>query len=325
MLPERLQIGDEIRVIAPSRSMALLKSKQVDAALSRLHDLGFHVTFGKHVDVHDEFFSTSIEQRIEDLHQAFLDDRVKAVLTAIGGYNANQLLNYIDYDLIKDHPKILCGYSDITALQLALYKQTGLITYSGPFFSTFGMKKEIDYTIQSFLQAVTNDAMYEIEPSDYWSDDKWYEDQENRTFYPQQHYEVINEGTATGTLIGGNLSTLNLLQGTAFFPSLNNAILFIEDDEENHPFLFDRHLQALLHLPDAVHIQALLIGRFQKGSHMTMEALQKIIHDKRELKDIPIIANVNFGHTDPIATIPIGAKASVKAFHQQTEIIISQS
>lgn len=270
------------------------------------------------------FFSTSIEHRVADLHDAFRDSNVKAILAVLGGYNSNQLLKYLDYELIKNNPKIICGYSDITALTLAIYRKTGLITYSGPFFSTFGMKKSSDYTIQSFLSSLTNDAPYEIEPSDVWSDDKWYLDQDDRTYYPQNGYNVIHEGKATGTLIGGNLCTLNLLQGTEFFPSLENSILFIEDDSESHPLTFERDLQSLLQLPEASGIRAVLIGRFQKETNMTDEALTKIIESKQELKNIPVLSNVNFGHTDPIATIPIGAIASINAFKENVEIFIEQ-
>ncbi len=325
MLAKRLKPGDEIRVIAPSRSLQLIKEKQIDIAISRLHNLGFHVTFGKNTSVHDEFFSSSIEERIEDLHDAFRDPNVAAILTAIGGYNANQLLNYIDYSLIKQNPKIFCGYSDITALSATIYKKTGLITYSGPHFSSFGVKHGFEYTLESFITTVTNDAPYEIEPSNFWSDDAWYLDQEARTFNEQSGYLILQEGKAEGKLIGGNLCTLNLLQGTDFMPSLKDAILFIEDDEESHPLSFDRDLQSLLHLPDAKDIKALLIGRFQKDSQMTEAALKKIIASKRELKDIPIVANVNFGHVQPMATIPLGANATISASANKTEIFIEQS
>ncbi|MDQ0215121.1 muramoyltetrapeptide carboxypeptidase LdcA involved in peptidoglycan recycling [Oikeobacillus pervagus] len=322
MFPPRLQPGDEIRIIAPSTSMAVVKGKQLEIAQERLETFGFRVTYGKYVEEHDEFFSTSIQNRVEDLHDAFSDPNVKAILTAIGGYNVNQILTSIDYNVIQKHPKILCGYSDITALQLAIYKKTGLITYSGPHFSTFGNVQASDYTIQNFLTALTNDAPFDIEPSSYWSDDKWYLDQAERNFHPQGDYFVIQEGSAEGRLIGGNLCTMNLLQGTEFMPSLDHKILFIEDDEESHPLSFDRDLQSLLHLPSAKNIQAILIGRFQKGSNMTDTALSKIIKGKPELKDIPIIANVNFGHTDPIATIPIGGKATVIAKNGKSTIHI---
>lgn len=324
MFAPKLAPGDEIRIIAPSTSMIILKEAQINLAVERLTNLGFKVTFGKNADAHDEFFSSSISERIDDLHQAFAEPNVKGILTAIGGYNSNQLLKYIDYGLIVSNPKVFCGFSDITALQLAIYQKTGLVTYSGPHLSSFGVKHGFEYTLESFLDAVTNDAPYEIIPSLSWSDDAWYLDQESRVFHDQSGYTILQEGEAEGKLIGGNLCTMNLLQGTEFMPSLKDSILFIEDDEESHSRSFDRDLQSLLHLPDAGSIKALLIGRFQKNSNITEEALRKIITSKEELKGIPVIANVNFGHVHPFATIPIGAVASVKALDGETEIFIEQ-
>ncbi|RBP89130.1 muramoyltetrapeptide carboxypeptidase LdcA involved in peptidoglycan recycling [Cytobacillus firmus] len=324
MLAERLKPGDEIRVIAPSRSMAIIKGEQLRIAQERLNQLGFTVTYGKNAELHDEFFSTSIEERLEDLHDAFTDPNVKGILTVIGGYNANQLLNYIDFEIIKNNPKIFCGFSDITALQGAIYKKTELITYSGPHFSSFGVKHGFEYTLDSFVNAVTNDAPYEILASSHWSDDPWYLDQEDRLFIKNNGYTVIQEGCAEGRLIGGNLCTLNLLQGTEFMPSLKDSILFIEDDEESHALTFDRDLQSLLHLPDAQGIKGILIGRFQKNSQVTEEALRKIIDSKKELQGIPVIGNVNFGHVQPCATIPIGGKAVIKAESSKSEIWIEQ-
>ncbi|WP_409270370.1 S66 family peptidase [Neobacillus sp. SCS-31] len=325
MLSKRLAPGDQIRIIAPARSMDLIKEEQVKLAVGRLEGLGFRVTFGKNVHGHDEFFSSSIEQRIEDLHDAFADPSVAGILTVIGGYNSNQLLKYIDWDLIKENPKFFCGFSDITALSLAIYKKTGLITYTGPHFSSFGVKHGLEYTLSSFLDAATNDAPYEIEPSDVWSDDPWYRDQENRTFIKQNGFLQIQEGSAQGTLIGGNLCTMNLLQGTEFMPPLANSILFIEDDLESHALTFDRDLQSLLHQPGAEGIKGILIGRFQKDSHITEEAIIRIIQSKKELKGIPVIGNVNFGHTQPIATIPVGAIASISASGDGIKIEIDQS
>lgn len=324
MLAQRLTPGDEIRIIAPSTSMAVVKGKQIDLAVNRLNDLGFKVTFGKYSENHDEFFSTTVKERIADLHDAFTDQKVKAVLTAIGGYNANQLLRHIDYDLIADNPKIFCGYSDITSLQLAIYRKTGLVTYSGPHFSSFGVKHGFEYTLKSFLEAVTNDAPFEIEPSEVWSDDPWFLEQEQRNFVQNTGYTILQEGTAAGKLIGGNLSTINLLQGTEYMPSLHNSILFIEDDEETHARIFDRQLQSLLHQPDAAGIKAILIGRFQKDSQITDTALRQIIASKSELRGIPVIANVNIGHVQPFATVPIGSTATVTAVSSNVEITIDQ-
>ena len=325
MFATKLQPGDEIRIISPSTSLALMKEKQIELAEARLTQLGFKVTYGKNVYVHDEFYSSSIEERLEDLHDAFREPNVKGILIGLGGYTSNQLLKYIDYQLILENPKIFCGFGDSTALSTAIFQKTGLVTYSGPQLSNFGIKEGVEYTLQSFLDAVTNDSPFEIIPSSTWSDDPWHFEQEKRTFHEQSYYQVIQEGSAAGKLIGGNLATLNLLQGTEFFPSLKDAILFIEADSESHPHLFDRDLQSILHLPDAGEIKALLIGRFQTGSNMTESALESILRAKRELQGMPIIANVNFGHVNPIATIPIGATASIKANGNETEIFIEQA
>ncbi|CAM3898998.1 S66 peptidase family protein [Mesobacillus zeae] len=322
MIPDRLKPGDEIRVVAPSTSMAILKEAQLEIAQNRLEQLGFTVTYGKYTSEHDEFFSTSVDQRLEDLHDAFADPNVKCIIAALGGYNSNQLLKGIDYDLIAKNPKVLCGYSDITAMQLAIHTKTGLVTYSGPFFSSFGAKHGFEYTLNSFLDAVTNDAPFDIEPSEQWSDDSWHLEQENRTFHENPGYLVVAEGEAEGKLVGGNLSTMNLLKGTEFMPSLKDSILFIEDDDESHVRTFDRDLQSLLQMPDAGGIRAVLIGRFKKDSVVTEAAIMSIIASKAELRGIPIIANVNFGHVQPIATIPAGCRATVKAADGKVEITV---
>jgi muramoyltetrapeptide carboxypeptidase LdcA involved in peptidoglycan recycling len=322
MFAKNLKPGDEIRVIAPSASMAIVKEEQLEIAENRMKQLGFQVSYAKNVHKHDEFYSTSIKDRIQDLHEAFLDPKVKAILSAIGGYNANQLLREIDYDIIRNNPKIFCGYGDTTALNLAIYQKTGLITYLGPHFSTFGVKHGIEYSLEMFLNAVTNDAPYEIYSSSHWSDDPWYKDQDNREWIEQDGYLVLQTGEAEGRLVGGNLSTLNLLQGTEFMPTLKDAILFIEDDSESHPQDFERKLQSLLQQPDAKKIKAIIIGRFQKESNMTEQALRKIIATKKEISRLPVIANVNYGHVHPMATLPLGARAAVTAAADGCEIFV---
>jgi muramoyltetrapeptide carboxypeptidase len=242
MIPNKLKMGDEIRVIAPSRSSSIISEELKDHAIQKLEELGFSVTFSANSAERDILNSSSIQSRLEDLHQAFADPKVKGILTVIGGYNSNQLLRNIDYSLIKENPKIFCGYSDITVLSNAIYAKTGLVTYSGPHFSTFGMLKGIEYTIEYFKNCLIADEEFEVGVSKLWSDDSWFKNQENRQFVANEGWFVINNGVAEGTIIGGNLCTLNFLQGTEFMPSLANSILFIEDDYEVSPEAFDRDL-----------------------------------------------------------------------------------
>jgi len=183
-IPDKLRKGNEIRVIAPSRSATILSEEGIAQAKKRLEDLGFMVTFGKHIFESDLQFSATIEHRVEDIHDAFRDKKVKGILTVIGGFNCNELFPYLDYDLIKANPKILCGYSDITALATAITTKADFITYSGPHFSSFQMDKLQEYQTEYFQKCLMESKEFIVEPSDVWTDDAWYLDQENRQFEP---------------------------------------------------------------------------------------------------------------------------------------------
>ncbi len=324
IIPEKLKIGDEIRIIAPARSMGILTEETKSIANKRLADLGFKVTFGKHVDEIDEFNSSSIQSRLTDLHEAFADPNVKGILTVIGGFNSNQLLNYIDWDLIKNNPKVLCGFSDITILNNAIFAKTGLVTYSGPHYSSFGQKLYFEYTLDYFKQACIDNEVISISASDNWSDDHWHNNQDDRELIDNNGIWTINHGVAEGTIIGANLCTLNLLQGTQYMPSLNDSILFIEDDAMatgTDVMEFDRNLQSLINLPDFSGVRGIVIGRFQKAAGMTNEFLIKIIKSKKELDNLPVVAGVDFGHTDPKITFPVGGVAAIKT-DSETKLLI---
>lgn len=322
IVPSKLKNGDEIRVISPARSMGIIKDPFRDIAKSVFKKMGLNISFSKNVEEIDDFNSSSIESRIEDLHEAFSDRNVKGIITTIGGFNSNQLLRYIDYDLIKRNPKVLCGYSDITALHSAILKKTGMVAYYGPHFSSFSMEKGIEYTIEYFKKCLMKEEPFEINPSDEWSDDRWYESKDKRTFIKNNGFVIMQEGEAKGTVIGGNLCTLNLLQGTEFMPSIKNSVLFIEDDHESKPHHFDRDIQSLIHQPDFESVKGLVIGRFQKESNMTDSMLEKIIKSKKELRGIPIISNADFGHTFPITTFPLGGKVEIHAYDENCKIVV---
>ena len=325
MLPPKLKRGDEIRVIAPARSLSLLSRANIQLAKERIEKEGYTVSFSKHCQESDIFFSSSIKSRLEDIHQAFRDKKVAAILTVIGGFNSNELLPYLDYSLIKNNPKILCGYSDITALANAITAKTGLITYSGPHFSTWGMKKSFEYNLEYFNKSLVDEGEYFIEASKSWSDDAWYQDQEHRTFEKNNGYVVIQKGKAEGRIFGGNLCTLNLLQGTEFMPNISNAILFLEDDDLAGAYCgveFNRNLQSLINQPHFKTVKGIVIGRFQKRSEMTIEKIKYIIQTKKELKSIPVIANADFGHTNPLMTFPIGGMVKIIASKNKASIQI---
>lgn len=290
MIPAKLGPGDEVRVVSPATSLGFIPEEQRRVARERWEGLGLRCSFSKNAEVRDRFNSSPVEARVSDLHEAFADPGVKGMLTTLGGYNSNGLLDYLDYGLIGANPKVLCGFSDITALATAIYARTGLVTYSGPHFTTFGMRRGLDYTLEYFERCLMREEPFEVPPADHWSDDPWYQDQENRDLVPNAGYEVIHEGEAEGRLLGGHLGTLSLLFGTSFMPDLEGTLLLLEDDEEALPVHFDRLLQSLIHQPGFEGVRGLVIGRFQRASEMDLDTLAAIIESKRELAGLPVVA-----------------------------------
>ncbi|HEM3427939.1 TPA: LD-carboxypeptidase [Streptococcus suis] len=305
---KKLKKGDHIRVVSPSSSIERVGGFEANlAAKERLEDLGFKLSFSEHYFENDIFDSAPIASRVADLEAAFADESVDAILTTIGGVNCNELLPYLDFDLIARHPKIFCGYSDTTALLNAIYAKTGMQTYMGPAYSSFKMDLGQQYQTEAWLKAVTQDS-YDLIPSPEWSSDAWYLPDAPRTFYPTE-WKVYNPGQASGIAIGGNISTLNLLTGTEFAPRPDNYILFLEEAEDDDYLIIARHLTALLQAyPNP---QAVLIGRFPKETKMTEEILLAILDKHPILKKVPVLYDLDFAHTQPLFTITIGGQVEL--------------
>lgn len=286
--PRKLKTGDEIRVIAPAASLSTVTKQRIKLAEQRLIQLGFVVTYGKNVWKKGMFSSSSIRNRLFDLHSAFKDKKIAMVLAARGGYNSNQLLEEIDYKLLKKNPKILCGFSDITVLSNAIFAKIGLVTYSGPNFSGFTGTKAFEYTQEYFLKCFTTQDAYSIEKSKSWIDERWSKNAKNIKSTKNSGWYSINLGTAQGTIIGGNLCSLNLLQGTEYMLKLKNPILFLEEDDlagKDTLVEFDRNLVSLLQ--NIGNIRGLVIGRFQQKSEVTKSKLVSMIKSNPKLKNIP--------------------------------------
>ncbi|WP_327088479.1 LD-carboxypeptidase [Nonomuraea sp. NBC_01738] len=323
IFPRKLTAGDTVRVVAPAMSRAMVMEFDHSAVIdARFAALGLTLTYGGHVDERDAFQSTTIQARVDDLHEAFADPAVAAILTVIGGYNCNELLPFLDWELIRANPKILCGYSDITALQNAIQAKTGLVTYSGPHWSTFGMRDHFDDTLRWFTAALFGDAPVDLAPAARWTDDPWFADQDKREVNDNEGWWEIQPGAASGRVVGGNLCTLNLLQGTPYMPSLDGALLIVEDDLESGPATFARDLTSLLQLPDAAGVTGLAIGRFQNASRMTRPLLEQIIAAQPGLTGLPVLANVDVGHTNPLATIPIGGRAELTVGGDASRLLV---
>ncbi len=307
MIASKLSLGDEVRVIAPSRNLTEVRQDVHHHAVDFWKKEGFNLTFSKNSREIGKFHSSSITSRVEDIHEAFCDPNVKMVITCLGGFNANQLLRHLDYDLIAKHPKILCGFSDITALHNAIYAKTGLVTYHGPHYGTFVFDREAEYTRKAFFDCVMKGTPIAVTPSD-----------------TAAAYCTIQEGLCEGPMIGGNLCTLNLLQGTSYMPDIRNKVLFLEDDNimgDYFCYEFDRNLESLLQIEGAETIKGIVFGRFDDSCGLTIDTIADIIRDKVP-PHIPVVFGVDFGHVFPMITFPIGGTVSIKANGNKVEIVI---
>ncbi len=303
-------------MIAPSRTYPCIHKTSVEQASRRLaeqrmRELGLVVTYGQHVDERDLFETAPIQARLDDLHAAFEDPSVHAILTVIGGWNANQLLDGIDYDLIRAHPTIFCGYSDITVLNGAFLRQAGMISYNGPHFSTFGMRDRIAYTLEAFRQAFFQDQPYAWPASETWSCDDWFLDQDARNPIQSPGLVVLQEGIAEGQVIGGHLGTHALLHGSPYLPELRGRIAVLES--LGSPEVLDRNLQALLHQPGGAELAGVVLGRSRPELGVTREHLAYIVRTKPALRGKPVLYNLDFGHTNPNGVVPIGGRWRVEA------------
>lgn len=304
--------NNEIRIVTSSGNLNM-NEDDIDYIKAKLK--GYDITFGKNVNKSiPEYNCPSIEDRKNDIEEAFLDKNVKAIMIARGGALSNQLLDEIDYEIIQKNPKIIIGFSDATSLLNAIYSQTKLKTYYGPNFSVLAMRKGNDYTYEYLNKVLNNEEEYYINPAISWSSDKWYKDQDNRKFIKNNGMNIINEGNAEGTIIGGNLNTFSLLQGTKYMPIAQKIILFIEEDNwanEDYLYEFDRRLQSLTQQTFFKKVKGIIIGRAQQNVNMNINRWKTLISINKKLINMPIVVNADFGHTMPMATFPIGGKCII--------------
>jgi len=293
--------------------------------------MGYSIKVGKNAKKVRGHKAGTISERIEDLHEMFEDKRVRAIITSIGGYNSNELLPLIDYGLIRKNPKILCGYSDITALHCGIHSQTGLVVFYGPqILSQFGdFGGLIPYTRDGFTRLLKQpNAPGRIEPSDEYTYERleWdKDDNRKRGMKKAEGWKMLREGEAEGKLVGGHLGTFCSLIGTKYFPSFDDTIMFWEDTESSTAET-DRLLAQLRMAGIFDQIQGMIIGRVNPNEYVVnskeLELHQVILESTRDY-DFPIIAEMDFGHTDPMFTIPYGIPAKINS--QELEFSILES
>lgn len=301
----KLLAGDEIRVIAPSQSWKSKRRYRIayDRAKKRLEGCGYKVTLSNNISEVFHLGTASARQRADDFNDAYRDKNVKAVMVLGGGWSTNEILPLIDWKLVAQNPKLLIGYSDITVLHNAIYAKTGNIGLLGPCYGTIGAMTSWRYTLNNLDAVLSQDSNIVLKRSARWGIGK-------SALYNTKPWKILSEGRAEAVLLGGNLGTLYLLQGTEYQPKFDKPFIFaLEDDDEAGGYTLhevSRRLESILQLPHfRDNLCGVIVGRFQPGGKVRENDLISVIESKN-LGDIPILLGVDFGHTLPTVTLPIG-------------------
>jgi len=308
---QALKPNDLIGVIAPSTAVS--DPDDIRKAKETLDYFGLRMKLGNHILKGNGYKSRTIDERLSDLHNMFSDPEVKGVFCIRGGYGSPQLLDKIDYELIAKNPKVFLGYSDITAMHLAIHKYSGLVTFHGPvLLSTFS-----NYTIEYFKK-----ALFQTEPVGITSNAK-----DKNVFREVFPIRTIFSGKAKGKLIGGNLSLICSTLGTKYEIDTKDKIFFIEDVGEE-PYRIDRMLTQLRLSGKLADASGIVIG-YCKGcdyeglqtSRIWDYSLGEVLDNIIAPVEKPAIYGLTIGHTTNQLTLPMGVEAELDADSQTLNII----
>ena len=287
--PRKLNRGDTIGVVAPSAPIVGINIEQLEDARKIVEKDGFKVKYSKNLFLNTNGYSSTAKEKAEDINEMFKDKEVKMIWCAKGGASSNSTFEYLDYELIRKNPKIICGYSDITSLTNMITEKTGLVTFSGTNFKTIATD-ETDYSYKEAIKRFV-DGSLAIGKSG-------------------EEYKAIQEGTAEGELIGGNLNLISGLVSGKYSIDFKDKILFLEelgletDPEKASNFLYYLRQNGVFDK-----IKGLWIGNYEHESGFVLEKIVKdVLEDEYKF---PIIKSNNFGHTETKTVIPIGTKARI--------------
>ena len=311
--PRVLHEGDLIGLVTPSAYVS--DPDRLALAEATVKYFGLRARMGRNVGKRTGYLAGSIEERVADLHEMFRDPEVKAVFAIRGGYGAAQLLDRIDYDLILRNPKIFLGFSDITALHLAIGRRTGLVTFHGPVVLS---------GFSSYTQNWFRKALFSAEPLGIVTNPP-----EPNQLRPAHTLRTVRPGRGRGPLVGGNLTLISTTMGTPFEIETRGRVLFLEDVGEE-PYRIDRMLTQLRLAGKFDGVAGVVLGEchdcapreFQPSFESTF-SLGEIVDRILGKLDVPVLSGLTFGHTDDQVTLPEGVLATLDADKQ--ELIIEQS
>ena len=322
--PNALRPGDTLGVVATSTPINASSEETIERAYSRLRDFGFKLVEAPNCRTVHGHTAGTIKDRVKALHDFYRNPKIDGIISYWGGFQTHQLLEYIDFDLIKKNPKPFIGFSDVTAFQIALYKKIKMVSFSGPAGITFGKPTVPELTTEHFKRILmTPGPSGPIPKASEYSDNPWYlEPDKKMIFQPNPGWKVYRHGKAEGVVIGGNTGTMLLLAGTEYWPDMRGKILFVEDDEAESSKTLDRMFTQLRQLGVYDLISGMVIGRFQRNvAFKETDSLEMILDGALKGYKFPVITGVDFGHTDPLITIPLGIEASMNTRKVEIRIL----
>lgn len=290
--PNKLIQNDLIALITPASTPGNIL--RVEQGRKFLEEKGYKTVLAPNAMRQLGYLAGSDEERISDIHWAFSNPDVKAIIALRGGYGAGRLLSGIDYKLIEENPKIFCGYSDLTTLQMAFYGKAGLISFSGPMVAVDFGGKLSDYTIDNFFNTVSDGWFGEVSVGD--------------NSVPGGN----SNGTAEGVIVGGNLAVYCSMMGSEYLPEPEEKIFFFEDVSEP-PYRIDRFLNQLKINRYFEKAAGFIFGKFTEGDPGDGPTLtqSEVFEDYISKIDKPVITNFPFGHVDDLFTIPFGIRVKI--------------
>lgn len=284
--PDKLKKHDTIGILAISG--AVTEKEHILQAETFFKNNGYKVLLSKNIFDKDRYLAGKDEDKISELHNFFSNPEIKAIICMRGGYGAIRLINKIDYNLIRNNPKIFCGYSDITALSAMILKHSGLMTYSGPMAQgDFGTKNPDEATINSFFDAINSDEI----------------------IYRPDEIKIYNGGEAKGLIWGGNLSTVVSLCGQDFLPE--DDFIFFTEDLNEPVYKIDKMINQLINIKQfAKHCKGIALGYFLDVDNE--QWLDELFIEIGNNLNIPVIGGFRITHSKSKITIPYGASATLK-------------
>ncbi|HEY8877635.1 MAG TPA: LD-carboxypeptidase [Roseateles sp.] len=301
LLAPRLRPGDTIGLVSPAN--ATFEREPLKMAVEVVQALGFKVKLGQHVAARRGPFAGTDAQRAADINAMFADDAVAGILAVTGGSGCNRIVDQLDYELIRRKPKFFGGFSDLTCLVNAIHRQTGLVSFHSPVAAS----EWNDYSVQSFRSIAMNaEAAVLRNPVVKPVDD---------LIVREERITSIRPGKAQGRLVGGNLTVLASMAGSAYFPDCRGALLFLEDINE-YIYRIDRCLSTLRLAGALSQLSGVVLGRFTKcepGEGYGSLTLDEVFDDYFLPLNIPVCRGAAIGHIKRKLTVPLGAPAELDA------------